>query len=201
MKPKLLILCSLLFLAAPRMQAQRFSCNLEWGFSGTVYTFHSSHYTTVDGYHMDPRYYDNLFHTHGFVSLRTGIRAGRRLSVDFCTGYYGLQYELRSIPAGLRATWDFGKDPDGAGLLGYAEGGIGFSDETWEKNADYARIGAGWRVPLGEGISLKFLFSGQLSMAHPVPYDPFDDMYVDPARLSRSDRICMALSVSMAIGF
>lgn len=201
MKRKYLISCILLLFALTGLHAQKLSCHLEWGMTGTVYSHHSSDYTTLEGYHMDPRYYDNIFHPHGFVSVQAGIRPVRRLRLDLCTGYYGLQYEVRSIPVGLRGTWHFGQDPDGKGMLGYAEAGVGFSEDLRGKNADYSRFGIGYRVPLGEGIFLKFLCSGQLSLTHPIPYDYFDDMYVDPSRLIRSERVSLGVSFSMAIGF
>lgn len=197
-----LISCLFLLLGGiPAVRAQQLTWNLEWGFTGTFFSVHDLHYKTQEGYHMDPRYHDFFFHANGLLGVQAGIRTGRWLQWDLCTGYYGLQRDMRSIPAGLRGTCHFGKQPGLSGLFGFAEGGVGFSPENWKKNADYARAGIGYRIPLGAGAALKLMFSGQLSQTHPLPYDPFDDMIVDPSRLSRSNRYSAGLTVSAAIGF
>ena len=182
-------------------RAQQLTWNLEWGFTGTMYSVHDIHYTTQEGYHMDPRYIDASFHANGLVGFQAGIRANRRLQLDLCTGYYGIQQGIRSIPAGMRISWNFGKHPETGGITGFAEGGFGLSDASWKRRSEYARMGGGYRFLLGSGLFFKVFVSGQLSLAHPIPYDPFDDMFVDPSRLSRSNRFSAAFSVSAAIGF
>ena len=202
MNPRPLLLLCLLVVSCTLAQAQRrWTCQVEWGITGTFYTVHDLHYTTREGYHMDPRYTEASLHPNGFFGIQAGIRTGKRMQVDLCTGYYGLQSGIRSIPAGVRGTWHFGKRPDVSGGLGFAEGGIGFSDETGKKNADYLRAGFGYRTALGAGVYFKLLISGQLSLSHPIPYDPFDDDFVDPSRLSRSNRFAAGLSLGAAIGF
>ena len=182
------------------VHAQKLTCHLEWGITGTVYNVHDLHYTTLQGYHMEPRYTESGLHANGFVGLQAGITAGKRLQFDFCTGYYGLQDGVRSIPVGLRGTWHF-RDRDMSGMLAFAEGGIGFSDENWKKNTDYVRAGTGYMLVLGAGVHLKLMLSGQLSLSHPIPYDPFDNIYVDPSRLTRSNRYSLGISVGTALGF
>lgn len=201
MKRRLLLCLLLLLPAASALHAQRLSWSVEWGFTGTFFSYHDLHYTTLEGYHMDPRFYDNDFHTNGFLGVQLGVGLSERLQLALCTGYYGMQYDIRSIPAGLRGTWAFGSMPDGRGVSGFLEAGIGFSDENGKKNADYARLGASYDLPLGAGVRLRFLAAGVVSLAHPVPYDPFDEQFVDPERVGRSNRLCVGLSVGTAISF
>ena len=181
--------------------AQRLSCSLEWGFSGTFLSYHDLHYKTLEGYHMDPRFFDNDFHSHGFLGVQLGFGLSKRLQLALCTGYYGMQYDIRSVPVGLRGTWDFAARPGARGMAGFAEAGIGFSDENGRKNADYARLGSFYRILLGAGVRLKFLVAGQFSLTHPIPYDPFDEQFVAPERVGRSNRICVGVSVGTAIEF
>ena len=83
--------------------------------------------------------------------------------------------------------------------LAFAEGGSGLSEKEWRHMADFARIGTGYRLPLGYGVQLKFLLGVQLSLCHPYPYDKIDEVRVDANHLGYSDRTALAIQTGIAL--
>lgn len=198
MKRGVLLFVLLGFLSVPA-GAQRLHVGLEWGATGSVYTHHDHQYTTLDGYHIDRHYYDNAFWTNGYVSLQAAWAFSRRFHLALCTGYQGIQTGIRSIPLSLRATVYPGPDLNHRGVLWYLEGGSGFSEDKLKHNADFVRLGGGYRIPLGTGVRLKLLMSFQGSICQPMPYDDYDEVFVDESHLEYSYRTALAVSLGMAL--
>ncbi|MBO6082263.1 MAG: hypothetical protein J6P46_04480 [Bacteroidales bacterium] len=198
MKRGVLLFVLLGFLSVPA-GAQRLHVGLEWGATGSVYTHHDHQYTTLDGYHIDRHYYDTAFWTNGYVSLQAAWAFSRRFHLALCTGYQGIQTGIRSIPLSLRATVYPGPDLNHRGVLWYLEGGSGFSEDKLKHNADFVRLGGGYRIPLGTGVRLKLLASFQGSICQPMPYDDYDEVFVDESHLEYSYRTALAVSLGMAL--
>ena len=181
-------------------QAQEITWSVEWGTAATFYTHHDYQYTTLDGYHIDEHYYETQTHLHGLMTVRVGIQASRRLNLSVGTGWLGLQRGIRCLPVSLRGTLDMG-DPDRNGFMAFAEGGIGLSEKLEKKSGDFARIGTGYRIPLGYGVRLRFMAALQASVCHPQLFDIYDGIVVDDSHLEYSDRTAAALVVSMGLEF
>ena len=179
--------------------AQHLHLGLEWGGTGSVYTHHDHQYTTLDGYHIDRHYYDNAFWTNGYVSLQASWAFSRRFHLALCTGYQGIQTGIRSIPVSLRATVYPGPDLNHKGVLWYLEGGSGFSENKLRHNAEFLRLGGGYRIPIGAGVRLKFLGAIQGSICTPSPYDEYDKIFVDDSHLEYSYRSSLAICLGMAL--
>ena len=183
------------------VQAQDLFSGIEWGINPTFYTHHDYQYTTLGGYHMDEHYFDNQLATSGYLAARAGFRFGSRYSLALTSGYMGVQAGIRIIPLGLYGSINLGERPENVGFLVYAEGGTGWSTDDWKHTAEYARSGLGYRIALGGGMLLKFQTGLQMSIAHPLPYDTYDERFVDPDHLEYSVRTALALNFGMALEF
>lgn len=201
MKLRILFIGILLLIAALPGFAQGWTASLEWGYTGTIVSSHDYQYTTLEGYHIDNRDTDFRYHSNGYAGIQFGRDFKNGMNLSFCTGLYGIQYEIRSVPFGLRASWAFRRQADMAGWAGLVEAGIGLSDYDFRKNCEYARIGAMYRIPLGAGVRLRFLTALQGSHTHPVPYNPYDDVAVDADHLEYSNRIYAGLTVGIGLEF
>ena len=181
-------------------RGQEITWSVEWGTAATFYTHHDYQYTTLDGHHIDEHYYDTQTHLHGLMTARVGIQASRRLNLSLGTGWQGLQREIRCMPVSLRATLDLG-DPQKNGMLTFLEGGIGITEDFKGKAGDFAKLGMGYRIPLGYGVQLRFLAALQASLCHPQLFDIYDNITVDDNHLEYSDRSAGAVVINMALEF
>ena len=66
-------------------------------------------------------------------------------------------------------------------------------------NADFLRLGGGYRIPIGAGVRLKFLGAIQGSICTPSPYDEYDKIFVDDSHLEYSYRSSLAICLGMAL--
>lgn len=202
MKKSLAYLCALLLCAQSLSAGDkdffgRFHPGLEWGYTGTMMSYHHFNYLDESiGFRINDEEWVNRYNTNAFVYASLAFDLFPTIRASLISGYEGIQRGRRVFPLLARAAYHpEGLDSDG--IFIFLDGGITLG----QKHTNQAQLGAGYSMVLSESSSLSFLLGFRLAYDRPEVWDPIEEEYVSPCNIRRNDAWYCGVKLGVSLYF
>lgn len=196
---KVLSVIALILLTFSISKAGGFTCGLEWGGGVTVLGYHDYNYLVESGYRMNDSDISFDGTLTASILVNAGYVIGNRFQVSLCSGYEGIDRNIRVVPILLRGTF-FKNGYRSDGFLAYVGGGVGITDVE-RRSVALGRMGAGYRIVLSKATCLDFILSANLSIRNPDLLDPDSHMPIADNRITVNNLYLGKLGLSIALSF
>ena len=177
----------------------RMTFGVEWGYMATFYSGYHYNFFAPEGYRVDPRGHSFGLDSNAEGYLNAGYNINEQLNISAYIGVSAVMEHHFTIPASIRLTRYFGKDPLKDRWLSFIDLGSGISIQEHPREILVGKLGGGYRMSLSRNTKLDFLFAYRCILTHPeIEY------YGTPIahdRVNRNNAYSSALSIGMALVF
>ena len=180
-------------------KGKKVTYGLEWGMTGSFFTYHSYAFRSIYGLIKDTDSFDRLT-LHGELLGHVGYNIGNKLNISLLTGYSGLSREVRIIPFTARLSY-FPKGSCTGSAIIFAEAGGGPDVRLNGRGAVLAKIGAGRRIMIGEGASVNFMAGYRLTKMYPDLVNPDTNELVPRDKILKNNMLLNGVFISAALQF
>ena len=178
----------------------RFVYGVEWGISGNLFNYNVTTFITDVQSLVQIRSIDPFFHVNGEILADAGVNIGKRFNLSLAAGYAGIQKNMRFFPAELRGQV-FLRPWQTEGSYFQIGGGGGLAENKQHRSAFFGRIGYGYRIYLGNGVSIDLKTAVMLAYSHPDAYDKYTGKVVPQVNLRQSDSMSLNTLLCIALIF
>lgn len=177
----------------------RMTFGVEWGYIATFYSGYHYNFFAPEGYRVDPRGHSFGFDSNAEGYLTVGYNLDERLNISAYIGMSAVMDHHFTIPASIRLTRYYGKDPMKDRWLSFLDIGSGIIIKKKPQEILTGKLGGGYRMTLSRNTKLDFLVAYRCILTHPdieyygtpVPHD----------RINRNNSYSSALSIGIALIF
>lgn len=208
---KKILLLMILLLPVPDLLIARNPCRsfpritfgIEGNFMLNFGTWRHFNYIAEEGYRVNIKDFRRSVNTNGQLLANVGCNIGSRVNVALYVGIAGIYREKAAVPAAVRATVFYGKDPLKGRWFSFADAGAGIGSFREKDISPFGRLGAGYRVSLTRSVKLDFMLAYQLLFSHPEVTEDIEGVQipVTGTRLRRNEILTNALSFGIGLNF
>ena len=196
----LLIICSFnICVKASEREFPRFTFGVEWGYVGTFQSGYRYIFFPPEGYRVDVR--DNSFglHSNADMYMHGGINLNRNWNISMYIGYAGVADFHKVVPASIRTTRFFGKNPLADRCFTFVDLGTGLCMKSPLQEIICGKIGGGYRLSLSKDTKLDLILSARMTYTHPQIV--YDEMIIDHEMVRRNNAYVSAVSCGIGLTF
>lgn len=197
--------CAIFFLALVslldcRAASPDFSFGVEWGYSISLLKAHHINYLDADGSRVSEQDVTTRSYSNANVLASVGLNLGDKTNISICSGYMGVEDNVRVIPALLRVSFA----PRGlksSGFVASIEGGAGMNVLYNDQILGLGGIGAGYRIGLSGKFSIDLKMYLRASYDHPNIYDPTYYGFVPKDRITINQAGYGSAGITVMVNF
>ena len=148
-------------------EVPRFTYGVEWGYTSTFFYRYHNYFIAPEGFRVEDSENKFLYIPNGEVSLHAGLNLNTDWNLSLHVGYTGIGNLHQGIPATLRITRFFGKEPLKDRWFAYSEFGSGISIKENPQELLVGKLGGGYRLSLSKYTKVDFIISARYIQTHP----------------------------------
>ncbi len=170
-----------------------------WGYTASLNTGHRYNFFAPEGYRVDG--YGNTFTyiSNAEVYAYMGYDLDEKWNLALYLGYEGIADMHKALPVSLRMTRYFEKNRTGDRWFSFLDFGSGISLKLPVQEIVSGKIGGGYRLDLGYGTSLDFIFSAKMLYTHPAII--YEKTMIPNDKINRSDGYVSSVSLGISLSF
>lgn len=176
----------------------RFSTSISWGYCPQIAKYEAACYIPNSiGYRVAEEHFGFAYYSNAYLYLSVGADFFTHWSVQFKSGYMGIDYNYRALPIMGEVRYYF-KDYLRSGLFLGAEGGIMLHNRSWEDKGTLAAFTFGHREQLYGDLSIDFTFKIQWVNYAPLPLDKIEGVIPRPQVIyTNTDSFMLGCGISI----